>query len=699
MRAALSIQSVRRFLEQPRLLSGFAITSIVAVVAGSIAAVSIKPTADLTAIAAVEPSTDIVGTEGFWRIARDTDGVQWFLSPDGQREFLNTVTTVQPIQLGRKATGPHFVSRDWSGDADMDGDLDAWASATLGRVTSAGFKGLGAWSHPVFHDYDVPITRDLNIWTWMSGPAKRLYHPEFAMIAEKAVRQQVTPLRDNRNLVGYYTDNELDWSDKSSGPAAYFDWLDPSTPSRQAVMRSVRRVWADVEAFNADWDTDLASFDELDGWTYLPRDNNAAYNKLLVDFRGQLAADYFEITSNLVRKYDPNHLILGVRYKGWAPPEVVRAQAGRTDAVSINYYVADARLDRTLFEMLHDESGGQPVIITEYSFHALDGRSGNRNTFGFSAQVPDQTARADGYREMTEGLASVPFVIGADWFQWNDEPPSGRRGDGEDVNFGIVDVDDIAYDHLIDAVRETTPRLNDIHAASSMNTPVWRRSFDKRPTWTMPRLRRVPRIDGNLVDWSEEHRLPDVSRGETVGLERSPHPEPETYLGWTDDGLYVGMVVHDADIHGAPITGNWWTRDCVELFIRTAPTDDATDSYSAHDHQFFFVPIAFPGPDGAAGYTGQWNRPGDAIDATLSPHPAVIDAARVLPGRYVVELFIPANALHGFDPLGDDMGDTELGFNLHVTNFQNATSYFWSAPKEARTQHRPNTWGTIKLGK
>src|SRR4029453_1592138 len=120
------------------------------------------------------------------------------------------------------------------------------------------------------------------------------------------------------------------------------------------------------------------------------------------------------------------------------------------------------RLDRELFEALHELSGGQPVIVSEYSFHALDGRSGNRNTFGFPAQVANQKARAQGYRDMTTRLARLPYVIGADWFQWMDEPPSGRLRDGEDVNFGVVDVNDRPYGALVDAVRSTTPKRNDL---------------------------------------------------------------------------------------------------------------------------------------------------------------------------------------------------------------------------------------------
>ena len=77
---------------------------------------------------------------------------------------------------------------------------------------------------------------------------------------------------------------------------------------------------------------------------------------------------------------------------------------------------------------------------------------------------------------MTTRLARVPYVIGADWFQWMDEPPSGRVRDGEDVNFGVVDVADNPYAILVDAVRATTPLLNGLHQKSMSGSyaDVWR---------------------------------------------------------------------------------------------------------------------------------------------------------------------------------------------------------------------------------
>jgi hypothetical protein len=375
------------------------------------------------------------GTPGFWRLAQTAAGVWWFHSPKGDNQFLNTVTTVMPYQDGRDKNGIHYISRDWSGGLSPDGNLDAWAERTLDRILGMGFKGLGAWSHRVFHKFDIPITRDLNLWAWVAPSDRRLYSPGWLPAIEVAVKTQVAPLRDNANLVGYFIDNELDWGDGGAGPAHYFNFLPPEDPNRVQVVKVIQSVWPTLEDFNRDWKVELKDWKELDSWQTLSQEQWQAYNRLFSAWLSHLAADYFRITCGLIRQHDPNHLILGVRYKGYAPREVVRASKDHTDAQSINYYVSDARLDLEMFQMMNDESG-QPLMITEYSFHSLDGRSGNRNTVGFAAQVLDQQARADGYRLFTTRAAQVPYVVGVDWFQWSDEPPMTCRTSRWPTPFG-----------------------------------------------------------------------------------------------------------------------------------------------------------------------------------------------------------------------------------------------------------------------
>ena len=300
------------------------------------------------------------------------------------------------------------------------------------------------------------------------------------------------------------------------------------------------------------WNTKLASWDQLEAWPVLPREQASAYNKLSNAWLSHLAQDYFRVTTDLVRRYDHNHLILGVRFKGFAPEPVVAASRDYTDAQSLNYYVSDARLDSDMFRMMYERSG-QPVIISEYSFHSMDGTSGNLNTVGFSAQVPDQQARADGYRLMTTRLARVPYIVGADWFQWCDEPPTGRNSDGEDVNFGVVDVHDKPYALMVDSVQKTAPLLNPLHARSSVDSEsdIWRDSYTSKPCIHVPYMTKPPVMDGDLLHWTGSVPLDGVRREQTIGLDRANLRSPDVFMGWTKDGLYVAIQVFDQKIECA----------------------------------------------------------------------------------------------------------------------------------------------------
>jgi hypothetical protein len=141
----------------------------------------------------------------------------------------------------------------------------------------------------------------------------------------------------------------------------------------------------------------------------------------------------------------------------------------------------------------------------------------------------------------------------------------------------------------------------------------------------------------------------------------------------------------------APAKGWWWTRDCVELWVNTRTPAADQITYGRNSHSFFFVPNPFPDSDGQTGVVGQWHRVGDALADNLIPHPKVRAASRIRPDRYVVEMMIPKEAFHEWDP------KQPMAINLNIKNFQHATEYFWSAPKEVMTQLRPNTWGTMML--
>src|SRR5450759_223349 len=75
-----------------------------------------------------------------------------------------------------------------------------------------------------------------------------------------------------------------------------------------------------------------------------------------------------------------------------------------------------------------------PVIIGEFHF----GTPGRGLSPGLR-QTISKEERGQAYRYYVETGAAHPSLIGTHWFQWGDQPATGR-GDGENYNIGWVDV-------------------------------------------------------------------------------------------------------------------------------------------------------------------------------------------------------------------------------------------------------------------
>ena len=100
---------------------------------------------------------------------------------------------------------------------------------------------------------------------------------------------------------------------------------------------------------------------------------------------------------------------------------------------------------------------GLPIIIGEFHF----GTPGRGLAPGL-AQTLNQEERGVAYRYYVENAAAHHSVVGTHWFQWWDQPSTGRY-DGENYNIGFVSVTDVPYKELVEAAKKTHGRIKDIH--------------------------------------------------------------------------------------------------------------------------------------------------------------------------------------------------------------------------------------------
>ena len=63
------------------------------------------------------------------------------------------------------------------------------------------------------------------------------------------------------------------------------------------------------------------------------------------------------------------------------------------------------------------------------------------------------------YKQYLESVEDNPAFVGCHWFQYYDEPLTGRSGDGENYNIGFVTVTDTPYPEMVEAAKAVQSEL------------------------------------------------------------------------------------------------------------------------------------------------------------------------------------------------------------------------------------------------
>jgi len=455
----------------------------------------------------------------------------WLARPNGERFFSLGVCCVHQ-GASRKdfdSANPSYAA--WQHYADSN----LWAKTTLKRLKAWNFTTIGGWSDfQVLRDCgdkDVVFAPVLHIGSTAGAPWWDMWDPKIIDRMDAVAREQILVLRDDPRLIGYYSDNEMGWWN-----AILFKMtLEQAGTSgqRQRLIKLLR------ETYQNDWSKLLLDFEPapaVENWDTLSQHGmlflRPGGNGIRVErrFLELLAERYYSLVRDIIRKYDRRALILGDRYQSFYYPEVARASARYVDAISSNLNASwsDGSFARFYVETLH-RLAGKPVLIGEFYMCARDNRSGNKNSRGVYPVVATQKERAAGFRNTLQALLKIPYVIGADWFQYSDEPTHGRY-DGENFNFGLVDIHDRPYEALT-----TTASALDLVRLKRQPAPA-------RPDAShgVPPAPRNPlaQFEPNLAlkHWDRE-------RGFVQPV--SEDPLADLYVCWNKNAIYLGLYAQD----------------------------------------------------------------------------------------------------------------------------------------------------------
>ena len=382
---------------------------------------------------------------GFFRVEQ-IDGRWWFIDPDGHW-FYSTGLNGVGIYAGTRVAGredlfaalppaPAMATNLPAGRGRMAGSFytwnlqrrfasdwqQQWADLTTLRLRAWGFNTMHNWGMTNQAEPRVPYAFMMR--GWQTGDSimgmPDVYADDFARRVDKVAATQLEPRRNDPFMLGYFIGNEPPW------------------PGRESLLCD-----AILAAPAGEMQARLK--------TFLAAGDTPSRRKAFVLAAFQV---YLDTINAAVRRHDPNHLNLGIRFGG-GPGDAVLEAARGFDVFSVNIYryaPSRATLDH-IYSIVQ-----KPILVGEFHIGAPE-----RGLAPGLVQAMNQDERAAGYRYYVEQSAAHPAVIGTHWFQWLDEPVTGRN-DGENYNIGFVDVTDQPYAEMVAAAKITHDRLLAIHS-------------------------------------------------------------------------------------------------------------------------------------------------------------------------------------------------------------------------------------------
>ncbi|HZK95111.1 MAG TPA: hypothetical protein VFC67_12960, partial [Prolixibacteraceae bacterium] len=386
-----------------------------------------------------------VKATGFFRTEK-IDGKWWFVDPEGYL-FLsvgvdcvnpggggnainidkrrNLYKELPPAGIGSNPERPNSASfGTWNLFRRYGNEYPAKSkSMIIKRMDKWGLNTIANWSSPEVTKLNQKAfmlqLHGIGIEDGIMG-LPDVYAPDFSSKIDAACKAFVGPYKENPWLIGYFTGNEPSWLEQEERLCGII--LDGTD----------KPIKSELKKYLAAGDTP-------------ERRMQFIYNTFRI---------FLKTVDAAVKRVDPNHLNLGMRFGHVPGKEILDICKDVFDVFSFNCYDLYPRkefMDQIL------AGTGLPMIIGEYHFGTVD-----RGMAQSLWQVNSQEERGVAYRYYTERAYAHPGLIGTAWFQWSDQDLTGRR-DGENYNCGLVDVTDRPYQHQVEAMMETAKRLNDIH--------------------------------------------------------------------------------------------------------------------------------------------------------------------------------------------------------------------------------------------
>jgi len=239
-----------------------------------------------------------------------------------------------------------------------------------------------------------------------------VFDTEWQRKAAAEIRQFCQPVRDQKNLIGYYVTDGPWWGlRKVKGQPdwlGYYRSLPAKAPGKRQYVECLVKRLGSVEAVTKRYRIAADSAEALQAVTDWPVDANNA--EILADdeeFLGLIAKEYYRVCQAAIRQNDPNHLFFGDRYFDVdIPKPVLRAALPYIDGVAVQPN-DKGKFNREFFDRIYAEAN-KPILICDFAVNFPTPEHPKVMWAGSDTEE----ATADAYEAFLRAALATPYMFG-----------------------------------------------------------------------------------------------------------------------------------------------------------------------------------------------------------------------------------------------------------------------------------------------
>ncbi|MDJ0659560.1 MAG: hypothetical protein QNJ42_08715 [Crocosphaera sp.] len=384
------------------------------------------------------------GKEGYFQVGQSINGKWWFIDPQGKAFYHRGCTGLNAGGMGgRRANRPPVPKNT----------VKTWVN----YLKEWGFNAMGSWTTSEFFDQNMAFTEIIETYyeePWLTTKFPDVWDVQWAENVDKKCQKLCSPLKNNQMLLGYFLDNERGFMEmvnsnekiianaptyRYDGPIKSDEFELPAEPklnpkgigllqfclSQKLDIPAAQKAWEFVlnrhqslEKLGKAWQININTKERIKELTLreeiIITDN---YQQDNYQFIKQWVEQYYRICTEKIRKYDPNHLILGCRWGGTPGKAVIEVEKEWADVVSRNNYRAN------FYELFDDfyQQVKRPILNGELSTWT-DHYTLFRNPIEPPGGYEPETRQKIKATETMNRIFSHPGILGYTKYRWH-----GRR--------------------------------------------------------------------------------------------------------------------------------------------------------------------------------------------------------------------------------------------------------------------------------